>query len=126
MKQLRILIVDDQPRARSSMRALLAMEFELAEIYEAADGAEAVRGVQEHKPDVVLMDVLMPGMDGLQATRLIKASWPQVHVIALSMSPEYGVAAAAAGANAFVGKGEAAARLPDMLAAIGAPGGAGS
>jgi CheY-like chemotaxis protein len=100
------------------MRALLATRFELADIDEAADGAEAIRRVQEFKPDAVLMDILMPQMDGLESTRLIKALYPQVHVIALSMYAQYRAAAFAAGAETFVGKEEAPERLLGILEAM--------
>lgn len=118
IRPFRILTVDDQPRVRSGMRALLASRFDIAEIYEAADGAEAVRRVQELKPEVVLMDILMPEMDGLESTRLIKALQPHVHVIALSMYTEYREAALAAGADGFVSKAEAAERLLDTIAEV--------
>lgn len=100
------------------MKALLAMRYQAAEILEAADGAEAARRVQEVNPDVVQMDTLMPEMDGLQSTRLIKAVRPEVRVIALSMYPEYRAAALGAGAAAFVGKGDAPDRRLRMIAEV--------
>ena len=87
-------------------------------MYEAGDGREAVQLVRELQPDAVLMDVRMPEMDGLQATVQIKASWPQVKVVVLSMHLEYRDEALAAGADAFVGKGEPADRLLAVLLAI--------
>jgi CheY-like chemotaxis protein len=108
-----VLIVDDQPRARQSLRALLSTWPPAAEIREAGDGQEAIQLVQERQPDIVLMDVRMPGMDGLQATRLIKARWPQIRVIVLTLYGEYEAKALAAGADAFIGKGE----RPDQLLA---------
>ena len=69
-------------------------------------------------PDVVLMDVRVPEADGLQATVQIKALWPQVKVIVLSMHLEYRNEALAAGAGAFVGKGEPAERLLAVLSAV--------
>ena len=108
---LQILIVDDQPRARQSLRALLSTWPPAAEIWEAGDGHESIQLVQEQQPDIVLMDVRMPGMDGLQATRLIKAHWPQIKVIMLTLYGEYEAEALAAGADAFIGKGERPDRL---------------
>jgi CheY-like chemotaxis protein len=75
---LNILIVDDQPRARRSVRALLSTWTRSAEIREASDGREALRLAEQLPPDLVLMDVRMPEIDGLEATGQIKARWPQV------------------------------------------------
>jgi YesN/AraC family two-component response regulator len=88
------------------------------EIREAANGREALRLVEELQPDLVLMDVRMPEVDGLQATAAIKAHWSHVKVIVLSMYLEHRDEALAAGADAFVGKGEAAERLLDLLSAL--------
>jgi YesN/AraC family two-component response regulator len=115
---LNILIVDDQPRARKSLRALLSTWSRVGEMYEASNGQEAVQLVKERQPDVVLMDVRMPEVDGLKATVQIKALWPQVKVVILSMYLEYHDEALAAGADAFVGKGEAPQKLMDVLAAL--------
>ena len=106
VKRIQILVVDDQPRARRSLKALLATWPQVEGIREAANGREAVGLVEEYRPDVVLMDARMPEMDGLQATRFIKARWPQVKVIMLSMYADYLDEALAAGADAFVSKGE--------------------
>ncbi len=112
----RILVVDDQFRARKSMLALLSAWSRTAAVQEAADGREAVQIVQDWQPDAVLMDVRMPGMNGLEATRLIKKSRPRVKVIALSMYAECEIQALAAGADAFVGKEEALDRVLEVLA----------
>jgi DNA-binding NarL/FixJ family response regulator len=114
-KRIRILVADNQPRARQSMKALLAAWSEVEEVCEAASGHEAVRLVEAFQPDVALIDVRMPEMDGLEATRLIKAQWPQVKVILLSMYVEYETAAMAAGADAFVAKSDLAGKLRTML-----------
>jgi len=106
LSSIRVLVVDDQPRARQSLKALLRTLPQVSELCEAADGQEALRLIEESRPDVVLMDVRMPEMDGLQTTRLIKTRWPQVKVILLSMYGEYMTQALEAGADAFVGKGE--------------------
>jgi DNA-binding NarL/FixJ family response regulator len=117
-KPIRILIADDQPRARSSLKALLSTWPQAGEMHEASNGREAVQLVEELRPDVVLMDVRMPEIDGLKATVQIKALWPQVKVIVLSMYPEYRDEALTVGADAFVGKGEAPVRLLDLLSAV--------
>ena len=113
-----VLIVDDQPRARKSLKALLSTWPRAVGIREAGNGREALQLVKELQPDVVLIDVRMPEMDGLEATMQIKALWPQVKVIALSMYAEYQDEALVAGADAFVGKGEAADRLLDLLSVL--------
>jgi DNA-binding NarL/FixJ family response regulator len=111
---IRVLIVDDQPRARQSLKALLATWFRAGEIREASSGPKALCLVEEFRPDVVLMDARMPGMDGLEATHLIKTKWPEIKVVVLSMYPGYKEPALAAGADAFIDKGE----LPERLLAI--------
>jgi CheY-like chemotaxis protein len=116
VKTIRILIVDDQRRARRSVKALLATRFQLTETCEADNGIEAIRCVEECKPDVVLMDARMPGMDGIEATRIIKTISAHVPVIVLSMYPEYQAAALAAGADAFISKGDPPERLLEALA----------
>jgi DNA-binding NarL/FixJ family response regulator len=118
VEPIRILIVDDQPRARKSVKALLSTWQRVGEIHEAGNGHEAVQLVRELLPDVVLMDVLMPEMDGLEATAQVKALCPQVKVVVLSMHLEFRNEALAAGADAFVGKGEPADRLLAVLSAL--------
>jgi two-component system NarL family response regulator len=105
MGRTRILIVDDQPRARQGLTALLATCPQVGEIREAENGEQALSLIEASLPDVVLMDARMPGMDGLEATRHIKARWPEVKLIILSMYPEYAQDALTVGAEAFVSKG---------------------
>jgi CheY-like chemotaxis protein len=118
LKTLRILIVDDQQRARHSLMALLATRFQLADTCEAANGLEAVRCVEKCKPDIVLMDIRMPEMDGIEATRVIKTKSEHTPVIVLSMYLEYQEAALAAGANAFISKGDPPERLLEALTKV--------
>jgi DNA-binding NarL/FixJ family response regulator len=115
---IRVLIVDDQPRARKSLKALLTTWSRVGEMYEASNGREALQLIKEFHPELVLMDVRMPEVGGLKATAQIKALWPQVKVILLSMYPEYRGEALAAGADAFVGKGEAPDELLHLLSAV--------
>jgi CheY-like chemotaxis protein len=117
-KHVQVLIVDDQPRARHSLKALLATWPLIGETREAANGQEAIQSVEQAQPDLVLMDVRMPVMDGLQATRHIKRHWPQVKVIALSMYGDYQVDALAAGANAFMNKGESPENVLDKISQV--------
>jgi YesN/AraC family two-component response regulator len=118
VEPIRVLIVDDQPRARKSLKALLSTWPRASEMHEASNGRDAVQIVRELQPDVVLMDVRMPELDGLKATLQIKAQWPQVRVIVLSMYLEYRDEALAAGADAFVGKGADPNKLLDLLSTV--------
>jgi DNA-binding NarL/FixJ family response regulator len=112
----RVLIADDSARARDGLRALLATWPEITVVGEAANGQDAVRLVAECRPDIVLMDLQMPVLDGVQATQLIKQQSPAVTVIVLTMYAVEQSAALAAGADAFLMKGSAPERL---LAALG-------
>jgi CheY-like chemotaxis protein len=118
LKKLHILIVDDQKHARQSIKAFLATRFHLVDTCEATNGIEAIRCVAECQPDLILMDVRMPEMDGIEATRIIRSKLVQVPVIILSMYSEYKAAALAAGANAFLTKGEPAEQLLAVLLAV--------
>jgi YesN/AraC family two-component response regulator len=108
---MRVLIVDDTSRARQSMKALLDVWYQIEEVREAKNGAEAVQLVDVFRPDVILMDARMPKMGGLEATRLIKAKRPEIKIIVLSVFMDYQVLALAAGADAFVNKSDS----PELL-----------
>jgi two-component system, NarL family, response regulator LiaR len=81
---IRVLLVDDHSVVRKGLRTFLAYDAELDVVGEAADGAEALSLAQELKPNVVLMDLLMPGMDGIAATAAIRRSLPETEVLALT------------------------------------------
>ncbi len=115
MTEVKVMIVDDQPRARQGLKALLGTAPGIRVVGEATNGREAVREIPLARPDVVLMDVLMPEMDGLQATRLIKAMLPGTRVVVHSLYTEYRQAALAAGADEFLTKG---CPSRDLFAAI--------
>ncbi len=117
VKALRILIVDDQRRTRQSLKALLATKFPLIELHEAVNGVEAIHCVEDCQPNIVLMDARMPELDGIEATRIIKTKLPHIQVIVLSLYAEYQAAALAAGAAAFISKGEPPERLLAALTA---------
>jgi DNA-binding NarL/FixJ family response regulator len=112
----RVLIADDSAHTRDGLRALLATWPELLVVGEAADGQEALEHIAQLQPDVVLMDLYMPVLDGVQATRLIKERWPAISVVVLTMNASEQAAALAAGADAFLIKGSSPERL---LAALG-------
>jgi DNA-binding NarL/FixJ family response regulator len=81
---VRVLIADDHHILREGLRMLLDLDPELAVVGEAADGAEAVRLARQLRPDIVLMDLVMPEMDGIAATRAIRQEFPETEVLALT------------------------------------------
>lgn len=115
---MRILIADDQRRARQSLRALLSTSLPGIEILEAGNGAEALRVVEASCPRLVVMDIRMPEVDGLAATREIKSRWPEIRVLVLSLHSDLRQEALAAGADLFVGKGESPERLLCALSSL--------
>ncbi|MEV8037400.1 response regulator transcription factor [Streptomyces sp. NPDC086182] len=114
---VRVVLADDQPLVRSGLRVIMADYPDLEVVGEAATGAEAVQLVRDVSPDVVVMDIRMPGMDGIEATRLITAGPATTRVLVLTTFDEddhvYG--ALRAGASGFLVKDMA---LDDILAAI--------
>jgi DNA-binding NarL/FixJ family response regulator len=84
MNPIRILLVDDQKLMREGLRVLLEMEPDLEVVGEAGDGEAALAAYAEQQPDVVLMDVRMSGMDGVEATRRLRERWPEARVIILT------------------------------------------
>lgn len=116
---IRVLLADDQALLRSAFRVLVDSEPDMEVVGEASDGAEAVRLARETRADVVLMDIRMPGTDGLAATRLISADpgLAQVRVVMLTTFEvdEYVVQSLRAGASGFLGKG---AEPDELLNAI--------
>ena len=118
MHVMRIVIADDQKRTRQSLKALLSTSLPGTEIWEAADGAEALRLAEDTHPQLVVMDIRMPEVDGITATREIKSRWPGIKVLVLSMYPGRQEEARAAGADLFVGKGESPERLLCELSSL--------
>ncbi|MEU8218325.1 response regulator transcription factor [Micromonospora taraxaci] len=112
-----VLIVDDQQLQRMGFKMLLDGTPGITVVGEAATGAEAVRKVDQTRPDVVLMDVRMPGMDGIEATRRITASGSRTHVLILTTFDldEYVYAGLRAGASGFLLKD---ARPEELIAGI--------
>lgn len=104
MKPIRILLAEDHTIVRAGIRALLQNLDEVHVVAEAGDGREALRLIETHHPDIVLMDIAMAGLNGLEATARIAKEFPNVHVIILSMhaSEEYVLQALRAGAVGYL------------------------
>jgi DNA-binding NarL/FixJ family response regulator len=111
---IRVLIADDQAMVRDGLRMILDLQDDIEVVGEAADGQAALRAVAEHAPDVVLMDIRMPGMDGLDATeRLLRGGRPGPRVLVLTTfgEDEYLYRAMRAGASGFLLKDSPRAAL---------------
>lgn len=117
MIKIKVMVVDDHAIVRAGVRLLLESQDDLEVVGEAMDGRQAVEMVRDLKPDVVLMDVAMPGMNGLEATQRIKESFPKVQVLALTMHEDerYFFQILQLGASGYVVKGASPA---DLLAAV--------
>ena len=120
MKKIRVLIVDDHTLVRDGIRALLTLVADIEVVGEAANGKEALEKVRELTPDVVLMDLAMPIMGGLEATRRIRREFPGTKVLALTQydDSEYVVPVIEAGASGFVTKMAAFSELASAIQAI--------
>ena len=105
-RRIRLVLVDDGERTRRALRALFATCPDLQVVGEAADGTEALGLVARERPDVAVMDLRLPVLDGLRATGRIKRRWPRVRVLVLTLDAEARDEALAAGADAFVAKGD--------------------
>lgn len=118
---IRILLVDDQQNIRRGLRMRLALEPDLAIVGEAADGEAALRMARLVAPDVVVMDIEMPVMDGIAATSALRDASPRCSVVMLSLYDDAATRtrAAAAGASAFVAKTKMDETLLDAIRAAG-------
>lgn len=120
MKPIRILIVDDHTLVRAGIRSLVEKLPEVQVVAEARDGRDALRLVKTQRPDVVLMDIAMPGLNGLEATKQMAKEFPHSHVLILSMhaSEEYVWQALRAGAAGYLLKGAELAELALAIKAV--------
>lgn len=102
--RIRVLLVDDHTVVRNGLRLVFELEDDLEVVGEAADGREALERVAELRPDVVVMDLLMPVMNGVEATRAIRAAYPEVEVVALTsvLDDRMVVDAVEAGASGYM------------------------
>jgi two-component system, NarL family, response regulator NreC len=116
-KRIRVLIADDHPLIRDGLRMLLGTQADLEVVGEAADGIEALEMARQLRPDVLLIDIAMPGMSGLEVVPLVRDALPQTQMVILSMFAQeaYTHQALLEGARAYVLKGAPSA---EVLAAV--------
>jgi DNA-binding NarL/FixJ family response regulator len=121
---MRVVLVDDDAGMREALRALLAEQSDIEVVGEVADGRAAVECVLELRPDLVLMDVVMPGMGGIEATRRVLEGLPSVQVIGLSLHDDrhFVEAMRAAGASGYLRKDRVHEQLAQAMRAVAAGG----
>jgi DNA-binding NarL/FixJ family response regulator len=121
-ERVRVLVVDDDALVRAGLSMVLAGAEDIAIVGEAADGSEVARAVAEHEPDVVLMDIRMPGMDGLAATELVRSQdgAPEVIVLTTFEADDYVLRALRAGASGFLLKDTPPADIVRAVRAVAA------
>ena len=117
---IRILLVDDQKLIREGLRILLEMEPDLRIVGEAADGQAGLDAYEQHQPDVVLMDVRMPGLDGVEATWRLRERWPEARVIILTTfdDDEYVFEGLRAGARGYLLKDVSGHELAEAVRTV--------
>ena len=120
MTKIRVLIADDQPLVRQGIEALLALEVDITVVGQASDGNEAVQKILSLKPDVVLMDLRMPGLDGASATKRVKDLQPDIKVIVLTtFEDEQSIMSAMqAGASGYLLKDVSSEGLASAIRAV--------
>jgi DNA-binding NarL/FixJ family response regulator len=117
---IRVLLADDHKLVRAGIRSLLERLPDVEVVAEASDGREALRLIEEHRPQIVLMDIAMPELNGLEATRRVAKSFPDVSVIILSIyaDEEHVYQALRAGASGYLLKGAATEELELAIRAV--------
>ncbi len=120
MQKIRVLIVDDHTIVRDGISALLGLAGDIEVVGEAANGSEAIKMVKELQPNVVLMDISMPIMDGLEATRRICKEFPRTKVLVLTQydDKEYVFPVIEAGASGFISKVAASSELTSGIRSV--------
>jgi two-component system response regulator NreC len=119
-ERIRVLVADDHPIVHLGVRMLLENEPDIEVVGEALNGCDALTLAENLQPDVVLMDIGMPDMDGLEATRLLKKRWPDIQVLVLTVhrTDDYFFEMLKAGASGYVLKGAQATELVNALQTI--------
>jgi len=120
MAPIRILLADDHTVVRDGLRALVEKQVDMAVIGEAADGRDTIRLAEEQSPDVIIMDIAMPNMNGIEATRRIVASNPQTAVLILSMHQDesYVLRSLKAGARGYLLKDSVRSDVIEAIRAV--------
>ena len=120
MAKIRIILADDHTLVRAGIKALLEKQPDIEVVAETSNGKEALRQIELLQPDIVLMDIAMPGMNGLEATAMITKNYPQVKVLALTMhdEEEYFYEVIRAGAMGYVLKDAAPTELVSGIRAV--------
>jgi two-component system, NarL family, response regulator LiaR len=119
---VKVLIVDDDPLVAKSLKVLLSAEADMEVVGTAIDGERALSACEKERPEAVLMDIRMPGMDGIEATRRIKERWPSIHVMILTtFHDDRNVRLALqAGAEGYILKASSIRGMADKLRALAA------
>jgi DNA-binding NarL/FixJ family response regulator len=117
MPKIRVLLVDDHAILREGLRSLLAMQEDIEVVGEAGDGQAALDLIVQLKPDIVVMDIAMPGMDGLEATRRVKRDFPETRVLILTQhdNREYVFSLLQAGAVGYILKKSGGAEVINAI-----------
>jgi len=120
MATIRILLADDHTVVRDGLRALVEKQPDMAVVGEAADGRDTIRMAEEQTPDVIIMDIAMPNMNGIEATRRITASNPQTAVLILSMHQDesYVLRSLKAGARGYLLKESVRSDIIEAIRAV--------
>jgi two-component system, NarL family, response regulator NreC len=122
MSKIRLMLVDDHQVVRTGLKSFLQTQPDLEVIAEANNGQEAIALAMETRPDIVIMDISMPEMDGLEATRRLKEQWPQVLVLALTVHEDkfYFMKMLEAGASGYLTKQAASDELVQAIHTVAA------
>jgi DNA-binding NarL/FixJ family response regulator len=117
---LKTLIVEDNSTFRRSLKEVLCTRLPSIDVEEAADGKEALQKIADHVPEIVFMDIKLPGENGLQITKKVKAKYPEIIVIIFTYYdlPEHREAALQCGANHFLSKGTSTQEVVELVQSI--------
>ncbi len=119
-EKINVIIVDDHPLVREGLRKILELEDDIVVVDEAGDGQGAINLARRLKPNVILMDINMPGTNGIEATRVIKREYPYIGIIALTINEdeEYVMELVRAGVSGYVLKDIVPARLVEIIRTV--------